>query len=353
MIDACDRVRDYGRALEWCDRLRELAVLWRVQSFLTTCRIKYTGVLLWRGDWQACETELEQAIAELSAARPPAVCGALVRLAELRRRQGRTQDAELLLQRCSTHPMALSVRAALAIDAGNAAGAVDFLNVVLRRTQNGARMERVAALELKTRAHLALAQFDDARAALDELNGIAQHVATPPLRATALLASSLFSTALGDAASARPQLEDAVEMFETCGSPYESARARIELARILATLDRFDAAAAEAGAALAVLEPIGAAPDTRRARALLEELEQSTDRAAPAAKRARRGEFDLTGRQREVLTLVAQGLSDREIAGRLFLSEFTVHRHVANIMTRLGAASRTAAVASAMRSGLL
>ncbi len=60
----------------------------------------------------------------------------------------------------------------------------------------------------------------------------------------------------------------------------------------------------------------------------------------------------LTAREREVLHLVAEGLSDREIAQRLVLSHHTVHRHVANIRTKLGRPSRAAAVAYATRHNL-
>jgi pimeloyl-ACP methyl ester carboxylesterase/DNA-binding CsgD family transcriptional regulator len=61
----------------------------------------------------------------------------------------------------------------------------------------------------------------------------------------------------------------------------------------------------------------------------------------------------LSGREREVLALVARGLSDREIAEQLVVSPHTVHRHVANIRHKLGRGSRTAAVAEAARLGLL
>ena len=54
-----------------------------------------------------------------------------------------------------------------------------------------------------------------------------------------------------------------------------------------------------------------------------------------------------------MLGLVAKGLSDREIAERLVLSPHTVHRHVSNILVKLGKSSRTAAVAHAARQGLL
>lgn len=62
---------------------------------------------------------------------------------------------------------------------------------------------------------------------------------------------------------------------------------------------------------------------------------------------------DLTSRETEVLALVASGLSDREIAERLVLSPHTVHRHVANVRTKLGLPTRAAAVAAAARRGLL
>jgi pimeloyl-ACP methyl ester carboxylesterase/DNA-binding CsgD family transcriptional regulator len=61
----------------------------------------------------------------------------------------------------------------------------------------------------------------------------------------------------------------------------------------------------------------------------------------------------LSGREREVLALVARGLSDQEIAEQLVVSPHTVHRHVANIRRKLGRPTRTAAVAEAARLGLL
>ncbi len=62
---------------------------------------------------------------------------------------------------------------------------------------------------------------------------------------------------------------------------------------------------------------------------------------------------ELTRRETEVLALVARGLSNREIAEQLVLSPHTVHRHVANVRTKLGLPTRAAAVAAATRRGLL
>jgi ATP/maltotriose-dependent transcriptional regulator MalT len=67
-----------------------------------------------------------------------------------------------------------------------------------------------------------------------------------------------------------------------------------------------------------------------------------------AAKRA-----GMTRRELQVLLLVAEGLSNRQIAERLVVSEHTVHRHLANIYARLGVSSRAAAVALASERALL
>jgi pimeloyl-ACP methyl ester carboxylesterase len=74
---------------------------------------------------------------------------------------------------------------------------------------------------------------------------------------------------------------------------------------------------------------------------------------AESAGDPERADSPLSAREQQVLGLVAQGLSDQEIAARLILSPHTVHRHMANIRTKLGSGSRAAAVAEAARIGLL
>jgi pimeloyl-ACP methyl ester carboxylesterase/DNA-binding CsgD family transcriptional regulator len=76
-------------------------------------------------------------------------------------------------------------------------------------------------------------------------------------------------------------------------------------------------------------------------------------RQPAAAEADQPGPVPLSAREREILACVAHGLGDREIAEQLQLSAHTVHRHVANIRRKLGAASRTAAVAQAARLGLV
>ena len=130
--------------------------------------------------------------------------------------------------------------------------------------------------------------------------------------------------------------------------PFEAARTRLFLARALRELDP-EVAEAEARAALAVFENLGAVPDAEITTTVLREIEVRTrERTSETSALA-----SLTRREGEVLHLVAQGLTDKEIATRLVLSRHTVHRHVHSILNKLDLPSRAAAVAYAVRHGLL
>ena len=99
-----------------------------------------------------------------------------------------------------------------------------------------------------------------------------------------------------------------------------------------------DLAEQELRAALAHLRELGADVEAQRALALLE-----APRHRPAG---------LTAREHEVLLLLTEGLTNRQIAERLVVSEHTVHRHVTSILRKLALPSRTAAAAYAVRAGL-
>jgi LuxR family maltose regulon positive regulatory protein len=79
----------------------------------------------------------------------------------------------------------------------------------------------------------------------------------------------------------------------------------------------------------------------------------SGDATRGAASRRPSDTAGLTRRELEVLRLVADGLNNQDIAARLFVSDHTIHRHVANIFNKLSVSSRAAAVAQAARRGLL
>ncbi len=219
--------------------------------------------------------------------------------------------------------------------------AVELLQRLLRQVPAHRKLDRAPILELLVRARIARGELEEAAASLEALRSIEEAVGTTPLRAYVDRADGMLAAARGDHDGARTQLEDAIDRFEASGAPFETGQARIELATSLVALGRLDAAAREATAALSSLVELGAAAEAERARSVLAATEQG---AAVLP--------ELTGREREVLGLLAEGLTNRQIAERLVLSEHTVHRHVTNILRKLDLHSRTAAAAYAVRAGL-
>jgi DNA-binding CsgD family transcriptional regulator len=121
---------------------------------------------------------------------------------------------------------------------------------------------------------------------------------------------------------------------------------RLELARTLAGTGDRAAAVTEARAALATFERLGAAGARDRAAALLREWgDPGRPRTEPVAARA----ADLTRREREVLDLVRAGLTNAEIAERLYISPKTAEHHVGRVLAKLGVRSRAEAAALAVR----
>jgi len=351
MIAACERVRDYDRAVQWCARLKVFCAKWGLRPLSAVCRTQYASICMWRGTWMEAEQELLAAGDELAASRPAMTPDAIVRLAELRRRQGRLTEAASLFDQAGAHGLALLGRAELAFDRGDMRAAAEQIDRYLRRVPTQNRTDRAAGLELLVRAQAAAGEVDGARTALAELAAITAVVATLPLKAATSLASGWVAMASGDEDEARRQFEDAVDRFVQSNAPYEVARARIELARALASLERIDDAALEARRAIDVLTELKAELEISRARLLLDSLPRSTP-ASDTLSRPR-NESGLTVRELEVLRLVADGLTNQAIAEKLFVSDHTVHRHLANILNKLSVSSRAAAVAQAARRGLL
>lgn len=351
MIAACERVRDYDRAVQWCARLKVFCAKWGLRPLFAVCRTQYASICMWRGTWMEAEQELIAAGDELAASRPAMTPDAIVRLAELRRRQGRLTEAASLFEQAGSHGLALLGRAELAFDRGDMRAAAEHVDRYLRRVPTQNRTDRAAGLELLVRAQAAAGELEGARTALAELTAITAVVATLPLKAATSLASGWVAMASDDEDEARRQFEDAVDRFVQSNAPYEVARARIELARALAALDRIDEAALEARRAIDVLTELKAELEISRARLLLDSLPQSTSASEDAPRT--RSDSGLTARELEVLRLVADGLTNQAIAEKLFVSDHTVHRHLANILNKLSVSSRAAAVAQAARRGLL
>ncbi|PZG37394.1 hypothetical protein C1I98_25525, partial [Spongiactinospora gelatinilytica] len=343
-----------GRVMAFCRRLD-------LGRPFARCRTHYGTALLWRGRWAEAEAELTGAARALSGLRPQYAAEAVAQLGELRRRQGRREEAAELFGRADATPDGRLGLAELRLDEGDPAGALDLAGPLLGALPPGASLERCRALELLVRAATALGPAAGAsrvREAARELSRLAGTVGTDAVRASAAWAAALTTlhtspdgrTDDGTALRASPDggagedpdcgLRRAAALFERAGDAYNAARARLDLAAALLARDRPQAAAGEAATARETFVRLGAPAEARRAARLL-------------ARAHRRPEPGLTTRQREILGLVALGLTNRDIAGRLTLSEHTVKRHLANILSRLGEPTRKAAVAHASRAGLL
>ncbi|WP_433171760.1 LuxR C-terminal-related transcriptional regulator [Actinoallomurus sp. CA-150999] len=337
LVQGCEQVRDWDRAEQWRARVMDFCRRFDLGSPFSRCRTHYSTILLWRGDWAAAEAELLHAAKALRIQRPMFAAEAWVRLGELRRRQGRWEEAADLFALSRSLPAARIGQAELRLDRDDPDDALDLAGRLLEAI-GGA--ERGPALEVFVRAGVRTKDPDVVATAVDELAEIAHASGVEAVEAAALWARGVHRAALSDTAQAIPLLENAVELYERAGGPYDAARTRLDLASALLASGRPGPAAEEARAAQDVFERLGATADARRANRLV-----GRAHSAPTA--------ELTPRQVEILRLLAVGLTNAEIADRLVLSEHTVKRHVANILARLGLPTRTAAVAYGSRVGLL
>ncbi|HET9465167.1 MAG TPA: LuxR C-terminal-related transcriptional regulator [Gemmatimonadales bacterium] len=349
LIRACEQVHDYDRAAQWCERVREFCRRWKFTGLFSACRIQYASLLTLRGEWAEAEREIEALRRHVERVQPRVVPIALIRLGDLRRRQGRWEEADHLFAESESHYLAVLGSAALALDRGESAKAAELAEEYLRRVPPDDRTERVAGLDIIVRARAAEGEREQAAAHLEELRTIAVTVGTEPLQATVAHAEGCLLSASGDHKAACSRFEESATLFDRNRTPFEAARSRLQLAHTLLALGRRDPATIALRAAGTAFEQLGAARQAAAARILLQELDLKPH--GPIGVAAKLGR--LTPREIEVLRLVAQGLSDKESAARLKLSEHTIHRHVGNILTKTGLPSRAAAVAQAARSGLL
>ena len=194
----------------------------------------------------------------------------------------------------------------------------------------------VAVVEIELAAGDAAA----AREAADELTTAALVDAMPMVRALAARCDAAVRIEEGDAEGALDELRAAWRILQELDMPYEAARCRVLTARAWRALADEDSASMDLEAARAVFVELGAVPDVLAVDAL--------SRRAPGAHPT-----PLTPREIEVVRLVAEGKTNRTIAGELYVSEKTVDRHLSNVFTKLGISSRAAATAYAYEHALI
>ncbi len=269
MIYACERVHDVERAAQWCETVSGFCEQWEVPQLFGFCRSHYASVLIRRGRWTDAEAELEAASRAFEQGAPALVFEGIIRLAELRRRQSRLEEAAELCERIAWHPAAQLCLAEIALDRGDAPGARDLVARHLRALPAGERLGRAPGLELSIRVHLAVEDPRAAEAGVEELQELADVAGTAQLRASLRFARGLLARARGDAATAKSELEDAVDLWSRMRAPYELARGHIALAELALETGRAEEAARELGRARAALDGIAASAELERTASLL------------------------------------------------------------------------------------
>jgi DNA-binding NarL/FixJ family response regulator len=309
------------------------------------CRAHYGGILTAAGRWDEAEAQLVESSRHFDRGMPERRAAALIRLADLRVRQGRLEEAALFLEGLDHHPDAVRTLAALHLARGEMVLARDLLE---RRTVGsdddvptvGESTMVGPLLAILVDVHLKEGNVDDAARAAQRLSRIAGAQRGPYLKAAAALANGQVCIASGHG-DARACLHDALEGFARAQLPMELARTHLEMARALSERSP-EVAIAEAKAALEDFERLEAARHADAAAAVLRSL------GAPIRTGAK-GKESLTKRETEVLELLGHGLSNREIGDRLYITRKTVEHHVGNLLSKLGLRNRAEAAAYATR----
>jgi len=341
VILACEEVYELRRAHEWtaaltrwCEQQPDLV------SFRGRCLVHRAQLLRLHGDWPAALEEARVAGERFAEAmNPGAIAKGWYLQGDVQRLSGRFGEAEQAYREASR--LGLEPQPGLAL-LRLAQGKVEAAAAAIRRAagETTDRAARAGLLPAYIEIMLAAGDVDAARGACGELREIAAQYGTDMLQAVVAQASGTFELAAGDTGSALVSLRQAVQAWQELEAPYEVALTRVLLGRACRALGDEDGFALELDAARRLFEQLGAAPSVVSVDSLMGAGEDD-------------GTHGLSPRELEVLRLVATGKSNREIASSLVISEHTVARHVQNIFTKLGVASRTAAGAFAFEHDLV
>ncbi len=345
VLGSCRLSHDVRRAHEWTSALeRWCGERPDMVMFSGQCQAYRAELLILHGAWDEALSVARAAEGRVRKGDPDATFGSWYQQGEVLRLQGFLDEAAKayataagtgfepvpgiallqLAQHKTTRAQATMRRALAEADAAN----------------------RRRLLPAVVEIELALGDVAAAKAASDELSG-PLHAVSGPLQATSrplelALASHAAAQVLlaeGDPTAALRESRGAWQIWYSLEAPYQAARCRVLAGRACALLGDPDSAAMEFAAAKAEFADLGATP------AVAEVLELAGERP--------HGQSSLTGREMEVLRLVAAGHSNRTIARELYLSEKTVARHMSNILSKLAVPSRAAATSYAFEHGLI
>ena len=338
LIEACQEISDFTRAEQWTRALsRWCDAQDGLLAFTGQCAVHRGQIMRLHGAFAEALEELDRAqLRYLAIGSPPAAGLSWAERGDILRIRGDLPAAEAAFDRALAHghdpqPSLSLLRLAQ--------GRTDAAAATIRRLLAERRdpVHRVQLLPAATEVLLADGDVEHAAEVADELSTLATRFPSPALRAKARLTSGKVLLAREEYGDAVTELRSAATIWVSLEAPYETARARALLGVALRGLGDGESGTAELALARDTFARLGAVLDERATARLLE----------PAAPNG------LSGREVEVLRLVASGMSNPEIATTLFLSEKTVARHLSNIFTKLDVRTRTAAAAFAFEHHLV
>ncbi|MDN5750668.1 MAG: LuxR C-terminal-related transcriptional regulator [Pseudonocardia sp.] len=341
VIEGCQETFDLRRAQEWTAALAHwCASQPDLNLFRGQCLLHRAEIMRLHGAWSDAMDEARRAGERfLRGPGHPAIGVAFYQRAELHRLRGEFVQAEQMYRQANqAGRLPQPGLALMRLAQGDVAAAQAAIRRVLDEADD--RVSRATLLPAHVEIMLAAGDLVAARIGADQLSQIAAELGAPLLRAMGAHATGAVLLAEGDGRAAVEALRRGWTVWHELDAPYEAARARVLLAHACRELGDQEGGAMELDAARAVFEQLGAVPDVIRVETLI--------RGA-----ATRTAGSLTGREIQVLRLVATGMANRAIAAELFLSEKTVARHLSNIFTKLGLSSRSAATAYAYEHDLV
>jgi DNA-binding NarL/FixJ family response regulator len=341
VIDACGEIYDLRRSQEWTSALeRWCSSQPDMVPYRGQCLIRRAEIMQLRGAWADALLEARCACERLSQPAPkPAVGAAFYRKGEMHRLLGEFDEAEQAYREAAQwERVPRPGLALLHLARGEVKAARSTIqHVVDVIADPGKRAEALSAL-----AEIALAANDVAvaRTAAEELLEIASRIDAEFLKGVSACVQGAVLLEEQEVQPAVVVLRQALACFHHLEAPYEAARAQVLLARAYQGQGNNESAAHELAAARDAFRKLGAATDL----ALLD---------TPASTESPNQGGPLTLREIEVLKLVASGITNRQIAKKLKISEKTVARHLSNIFNKLDISSRAAATAYAYQHQLL
>jgi DNA-binding NarL/FixJ family response regulator len=340
MIRTAHEFHDVGRAREWTAAIERWCLPQPdLDMYRGECRVYHANVLRVTGDWPAASRQVTLACRAFLRPPPhPAAGFALYELGELHRLEGRYAQAEDEFSRAASHGHPAQPGLAL-LRLGQ--GKLDAASASIRRALAETRdaLARAGLLPAFVDIMLAVGDAEAGQGAADELGQIGDQLRSEYLDGLAARARGALLLAAGRPEEALAELRRAAAIWQRLNAAYHAAQTRLLIGRACRELGDEDAARLEIDGARRAFSELGAEPDTRQAAAML----------APTGRDLPDG---LTGREAELLALLATGITNREIAAQLFISEKTVARHVSNIFSKLGVSSRAAATAYALKHDL-